>query len=106
MRWLALAALFAAGCGGGFKSTATISWQSNGNPGVPVCGAELQNCVAAVEVRDEETGAIAAASPAGSGSVTMPGSAAFAWETAGFDGAGRAISSGWQPVPAAAVKRF
>jgi hypothetical protein len=58
MKWVFLASLFlVVACGTPPLGTRAlvISWQSNGNPGVPVCGSVLKNCWNGYTVLDMTT---------------------------------------------------
>lgn len=81
------------------QRTLVITWTSNGNPGVPVCGVQQSNCVTAIQIEDLSTGVLVNV-PATAVSYTAPSTTdKYRVRVTGFDGSGRAIYSVYAPVP-------
>jgi hypothetical protein len=75
-----------------------ISWSSDGNPLVPVCGAATQNCKLNFTVLDETTGATVNL-PITATSYMAPNSTdIYEVRVNGFDGQGNGISSQYEQV--------
>lgn len=105
MKWikhLAIAiVMLLAGCGGkmSLPSPFLISWQSDGNPTVPVCGSVLTDCKKSITILDETTGSTTVV-PVTIYSVTMPDAThTYEARTDGYNDNGVAISSPYLPVP-------
>ena len=94
--------LLVAGCGTPTGSSSVpflISWQSDGNPIVPVCGISLMNCKISITILDKTTGATTTV-PVTTYSVTVPNAAdTYEARTDGYDYTGTAISSPYLTVP-------
>jgi hypothetical protein len=115
-KWVFAAFLFAAlmggaGCGVSVSksmssnmglpksSTLAISWSTDGNPLVPVCGTATQNCKSNITVLDETTG-VAVSLPITATSYTASNpNDTYDVRVNGFDGEGNSISSQYEQVP-------
>ena len=76
-----------------------ISWTSDGNPLVPVCGTETLNCKLNITVLDKTTGATVSL-PINATSYTAPNpNDSYEVRVNGFDGLGNSISSTYEQVP-------
>jgi hypothetical protein len=105
-----LLALTACGTGNGSSlnpptgpksSSLLITWDSDGNPLVPTCGADLTNCKASYTVLDQTTG-VATILPISSRAYSAQNPAdTYAVCVNGYDWQGLAISSSYETVPVA-----
>jgi hypothetical protein len=80
-------------------SSLLISWTSDGNPLVPVCGTTMQNCKLNITVLDKTTGTTVSL-PITATSYSAPNSNdTYEVRVYGFDGQGNSISSTFEQVP-------
>ena len=99
--------LFAVGCGAHVSTPSSpplhITWKDDGNPLVPVCGAELLNCKLNLVVIDATTG-LRTPVPITSTSFDAPNSSdAYEVHVTGYDQYGKSLESPCCTVTVTAV---
>jgi hypothetical protein len=76
-----------------------ISWSTDGNPLVPVCGTATQNCKLNITVLDETTGATVNLPITATSYTASNPNDTYQVRVNGFDGLGNSISSTYEQVP-------
>ena len=101
VKWLLLADIILFSSCGTPKDSGSIvvSWQSDGNPTVPVCGTVLVDCKSSITVLDVTSGTSSTVSVEET-SVTMSNANdTYEARTNGYNDSGKVISSPYETVP-------
>jgi hypothetical protein len=76
-----------------------ISWSTDGNPLVPVCGTATQNCKVNITVLDVTSGATVSLPITATSYMAPNPNDTYQVRVNGFDGQGNSISSQYEQVP-------